>query len=430
MIASLSLLFLLSNLSRVWGEELVPLRPGHGGNRKRQEISGLDLRSQGTFIWGDTGMTIIQKKEKKKKRNTKLTQHIVSQNALANLTVYMPGDNENILSMEEFDGMLTAVSCEEDRISMTFEDDATFAYAQQVWDWVNGEDNHTFAMVAGAGDCGNNTKRIPFMISHIDYDEEANTATLSSTQTNWTAMAHSYDLTVGHVAQTPGIDSRRRRDIDKSTSVDFVHDFPFSFALGAQGLEARISCTNCSSTGSFDMEFKVSQKFFVPTGASMKVKPKGVSAIAQVKLSGSGSLTDPLVKEFNIVEIPISGLKIPGILDLGPFLTFAVGAELSAITLSAGIQSGATAKLSDDAILEVDLLNPEENKFEGWEPEIDVVDVRVDASISGGVAVFLKPKLELQAEALGQGFAIGLNMKIPNINAKLEAIVCKSLRSD
>jgi hypothetical protein len=329
--------------------------------------------------------------------------------------------------MELFDGLLTSVECNVDNIAMTFEDDASFTYAQNVWDWVNGAENNSFVMVAGPGDCGNNTRRVPYVVSTIQYDEEANQAILAASKTNWTSIAHSYDLVVGQVAQSPSPNALQARDIEKSTSIDFVHDFPFSFAIGAQGLEARLACTNCSSTGAFDMEFKVSQKFFVPTGASMKLKPRGVSAIAQIKLSGSGSLTDSLVKEFDIIEIPISGIKIPGILDLGPFLTVSVGAEISAISLSAGVQSGAKATIDDAAILEVDLLNPEENKFSGWEPQIDLVDVRVDASISGGVAVFLKPKIELQAEALGQGFAIGLNMKVPNINAKLEAIVCKCL---
>jgi hypothetical protein len=337
----------------------------------------------------------------------------------------MPGETENILNMEQFDGMLTSVECNSDNIAMAFEDDDAFAYAQQVWDWVNGADNNSFVMVAGVGDCGNNTRRIPYVISTMAFDEDANTAVLTANQTDWQTLAHSYDLTVGSVSNSNSTSALERRDIDKTANIDFNHDLPFSFAIGANGLEARIACTNCSSSGSFDMEFKVSQKLLIPTGASMKIKPKDVSAIAQIKLSGSGEVTDALTKEFNIIEIPISGIKIPGILDLGPFLTVSVGAELSAIAISAGVQSGATAKLSNDAILEVDLLNPEENSFSGWEPQIDVVDVRVDASISGGVAVFLKPAIELQAEALGKGFAIGVNMKVPNINAKLEAIACK-----
>lgn len=404
----------------VLGRELVPLRPsGHGANRKRQDTSGLNLKATETFLWGDIGMT----------RNFLVPEHPLIEasdapDAVASLTVYMPGDDENILSMEQFDGMVTSIECTDENIEMVFEDDGTFAYAQHVWDWVNGADNHSFVMVAGPGDCGN-TARTTYIVSSIAYDEEANKAVLAATQSNWAAVAHSYDLVVGGVAETRSADAVRARDIDKSTSIDFVHDLPFSLALGAQGLEARIACTNCSTTGSFDMEFKVSQKFFVPTGASMKIKPKGVSAIAQIKLSGSGDLIEPLVKEFTILEIPISGLKIPGVLDLGPFLTVSVGAELAPLSLSAGIQSGATARIDDAAILEADLLNPEKNSFSGWEPIIDVVDVRVDASISGAVAVFLKPAIELQAEALGRGFAIGINMKIPNINAKLEAIVCK-----
>jgi hypothetical protein len=341
---------------------------------------------------------------------------------VANLTVFMPGESENILAMERFDGMLTDIECNTNNLALTFEDDATFAYAQRVWDWVNGADNHSFVMVAGVGNCGNNTQRIPFTISTLSYDETANKAVLSATKTSFTAIAHSYDLLVGSVAQ-PGV---ARRAIKKATTIDFVHDLPFSVALSANGLEGRLACTNCSTTGQFDMEFKISQKLLIPTGASMKLSPRGVSAIAQIKLSGTGSLTDALTKEFDILSIPISGIKIPGVLDLGPFLTVSVGAELSAISLTAGIQTGATAKLDDAALLEVDLLHPEQNSFSGWEPIVDAVDVKVDASISGGVAVFLKPALELKAEALGHGFALGLNMKIPNVKAQLSAIACKS----
>lgn len=433
--------FLLLDVYNVLGRDLIPIRPISGlAKGKRAAPAALDLKSSETFLWGDAG-----------KFHGKALLSILNmlfpddQNAkLANLTVYMPGNEENIISTEAFDGMLTSMECNQDNIAMTFEDDATFAYAQQVWDWVNGADNNSFVMVVGVGDCGS-TKRTPFTVSSIAYDEAANKATLAATQSNWETIAHSYDLTVGSVStqsQTPAFD---RRDIDKTATVDFVHDFPFSFAIGANGLSASIACTNCSSTGSFDMEFKISQKFLVPTGASMKIKPKGVSAIAQIKLSGSGDVTDSLSKEFDIISIPVSGIKIPGILDLGPFLTVSVGAELSAISITAGIQSGATAKISDDAIMEVDLLNPDKNTFSGWEPEIDTVDVRVDASISGGVAVFLKPQLELKAEALGKqftflstlainrflgkGFEIGLNMRVPNINAKLSAIACKSLNT-
>jgi hypothetical protein len=318
----------------------------------------------------------------------------------------MPGDAENILSMENFDGMLTAVECNNATIAMTFESDATFNYAQQTWDWVNGAANRSFVMVAAPGNCGNNTNRQPYVVSSIQYDETANKATLAATKGNWTTIAHSYDLVVGSVAQNasgPSVQNgtKHKRDIEDTSSIDFNHDMTGSFGLGIGKLDARITCLNCSTTGQFDMEFKISQKLFVPTGASMKFSPKGVTAIAQMKLSGSGDLTDALTKTFDILSIPISGLKIPGVLDFGPFLTVSIGAELTAITLTAGVTSGATGSLSDEAIVEMDLLNPEENKFSGWEPTVNIIDVTVDGSISGGVAVFMQPSMELKFEALG-----------------------------
>jgi hypothetical protein len=347
---------------------------------------------------------------------------------IANLTVNMPDEAENILSMERFDGMLTNIECNADNLALTFEDDATFLYAQRVWDWVNGADNHSFVMVAGPGDCGNNTRRLPYVISTMQYDEVANKAILAASLSSWEAIAHTYDLVVGGVSGNPATNNQtqavQKRDIVKSTSIDFVHDFPFSVALTAQGLTGSLACTNCSTSGSFETEFTISQKFFVPTGARMKIQPKCVHAMANVKLSGSGGI-DALTKEFTLLEIPISAFTIPGVFDLGPFLTVSVGASVNGLTIAAGIATGATMRFDDAAIMEVDLLNPEDNTFSGWEPIVDVADVKVDGSITGGVAIYLKPALVLKAEAIGQGFEVGINMKIPNLNAKLSAIACK-----
>lgn len=346
--------------------------------------------------------------------------------------------------MEHFDGMLTDVTCSENTISMTFEEDAAFAYAQATWDWVNGADNHSFVMVAGPGDCGSNPNRIPFMVSCIQYNETTNTALLSVNQSDWKSIAHSFDLVVGSTGQDSSTDVRAR-DITKNTAIDFNHDFPFSLALSKGPLDAKLACTNCSTTGQFAIEFRVSQKFLVPTGASMKIVPQGISAIGQVKLSGSGELTEPISKTFDILSIPLSALNIPGVLEFGPFLAVAVGASLSPVSLSGGISAGATASFSNDAVLSVDLLDSTKNTFQGWTPNVKSLGVTVDASVTTTFGVFLQPSVEIRAEALGEylgilgrfgrgdaddcignGFEIGLNMKIPNVNAKITALACKS----
>ncbi|KAF2711379.1 hypothetical protein K504DRAFT_531975 [Pleomassaria siparia CBS 279.74] len=392
--------FLLFDISLVLGRTLVPIHPqGPAHNRKRAQPADLDLKSEEVFLWGDEGVNI----------------------PVANLTVSMPGATEGIVSMERFDGMLTATECNADNIALTFEDDATFLYAQQVWDWVNGADNHSFVMIAGAGDCGKDTKRTPFVISTIQYDEVANKAVLAAEKSSWEKIAHTYELTVGSVSANTTTTDIVKRNVDKQVSADFVHDLPFSLSVSANGLSGSIACTNCSTAGAFDMEYTIKQKLFVPVGAHMKLKPRGVSAIAQVKLTGSGTAKSAITKLFTLLSIPINALSIPGVFELGPFLTVSVGAEISAMTLSAGIQTGAKATLSDDAILEIDMLKPEENSFSGWAPKVEPLEFKADGSVSGGVAIFLRPALVLKASTLGQGFEVGINMRIPNLSAKITA---------
>jgi hypothetical protein len=319
---------------------------------------------------------------------------------LGNLSVYMPGDIENILSMERFDGMLKSVDCTDHEMSLQFNDDATFAYAQRVWDWVNGEDNHTFVMVAGSGDCGWNTQRQPFLVSGIAYDEDQNVARLRANSTDWQIVAHTFDLQVGNL---PLPDSAlEARDLSQDVSLDLSTSFPFSAKYTEGDLSAELECTKCGTGGSINLEFKVSVEWFDLKEASIKMSPNKVSAQAHIKLTGSGTLTEPKTYEKNVLSIPLNSITIPGgILNIGPNLDVDVGFEISAFSGSTSISSGATINLSDSAILELDLLDPSNNEFSGWLPTVDTEPLKIDAKISGGVEIFTQLGLKLVAEALG-----------------------------
>ncbi len=396
------LAFALS-VENVAATTLIPIRPDAGTHIKRQDQTALNLQNQETFLWGaDDGSKV------------------------ANLTVDCSGDNENILSMEKFDGMVTSVQCTNGSISMTFNDDENFQYAQRTWDWVNGADNHSFVMVAGPGNCGNNPTRIPFIISTMQFDQTARRAILAAQQSDWETVAHSYDLVVGSVnnpaASSTGVQTR---DLSKTAHMNFNHNFPFSVSLSTGAVSASLSCANCSTAGQFNFQFKISTKFFIPKGASMTVTPQGVSAMGQVRLGGSGDLVSPLNKTIDIASIPLDALDIPGVLKFGPFLKIAVGASLSPMNLAGGITTGATAKLSDSAVMTLDLLHPSNNKFSGWTPDVEALPFNIDATLSTTLSVFLQPSLDLEATVLGKGFDVGLNMKIPSVNARISAVACK-----
>lgn len=313
----------------------------------------------------------------------------------------MPGDTENIVSMEKFSGMLEHIDCTADGLTLKFKDDATFAYAKKVWDWVNGADDHAFVMVAGAGDCGMNAHRQPFLVSKLAYDEDQNIARLTSTPQDWKTIAHSYDLQVGNVDFPDG--GLQSRDLTYDASMSLFSAFPFSFAVTEDGLTSKIECSDCYTHGTMALQLKISQVVLIPVGASMRLAPRGVSAEMKVTLTESGTLNS--AKSFNktVASIPLDAIEIlDGIVSIGPFLDILIGFEISAISGSASVSSGATVTLSDSAILELDLLNPSNNQFSGWVPSVDPIPLAVDAKISGGIAVFAQLSLDLKAEALGE----------------------------
>jgi hypothetical protein len=319
---------------------------------------------------------------------------------LANFTVYMPGNVENIITMERFYGMLKSVNCTEQEMTLAFKDDATFAYAQRVWDWVNGAENHTFVMVAGVGDCQWNRRRQPFNVSSIAYDEDTNTARLKAQLTEWATIAHSYDLDVGHVPMT---DSHLPvRDISQDLSLDISTAFPFLIKLTRNGLSCALECAKCGIQGKINMELKVSQTQFVPSGASIRISPQGVSADAEIKLTESGTLTAPFGWEKSVKKIPLNSFTIPGVVNIGPNLDVSVGFEISALEGSASVSGGATASLQDSAIVEVDLLNFSKNKFSGWVPELNPLPIVVDAKLTGGLQIYAMPAVKLVAEVMGR----------------------------
>lgn len=314
----------------------------------------------------------------------------------------MPDDFENILSMERFEDMLKSVDCAPDLMTLAFKDDASFAHAQKVWDWVNGADNHSFIMVAGAGGCGWNDQRQLFNISALAYDEAANVARLTAKATDWISIAHSYDLQVGSIPITDS--SIKSRDLSGSVSIGFTRSYPFNFKWERNGITLGLECTDkCGTTGQFKLALTITQKYWVPTGAKLKLNPQGVSATAELKLTGSGELRSKFERRDEIVSVPIVyAISIKDLVKIGPTLDVYWGTEVGDLTGSAVITGGATIGLKDSANLEVNLLNPLDNDFSGWVPTFRPIPFQVDAKISTTLKMYLMPALTLSAEALGR----------------------------
>ena len=325
--------------------------------------------------------------------------------------------------MEKFSGMLVSQNCTPDGMTLQFHDDHTFAYAQRVWDWVNRADNHTFLMVLGSGDCGDNAHRIPYQISSISYSEDANIVMLNGTTGLWKDMAKSYQLQVGSL--TSPIGSRLgKRDITEGATLSLANDLPFTANIAQGSLFGELECDDCQITGEMNFELWITQNVIgIPDGVEFQISPNGVSATANLKLTvGSNFNSQTQLFQDTVLSLPLDGITIPpNILSIGPFLDIDAGGEITGLEGSVTISVGATSTLSDSALLRVDLLNPRDNDFSGWDPNVNFATPEVEADVSSMFQIFFMPALRLKAEALGQGIEAGIEMKMPFVDFTLQA---------
>ncbi|ORY11103.1 hypothetical protein BCR34DRAFT_332991 [Clohesyomyces aquaticus] len=378
--------------------ELKPIRPGDwtGQTLRKRDPSSLQLQNYETFLWQvpDGGKTV-----------------------LGNFTVYTPGDTEHILAMEKFEDMLKSVKCTPTALTLEFIDDTTFEYAKKVWDWVNGADDHSFLMVAAAGQCGNNTYRTPYMVHSLKYDEGPNIAHLTVTTGKWETLVHSYELRLGKV--TPPASSKliRRKDGDDSTAFSLAKPFDFKVKVEATPLAGELACVGCELTGSLDVDMHVA--FGIPDiidKATFKMQPKGISASINPSLTVTAKTEDKTEWKHTLypAPIPIYGITLGGFMRLGFFSDFIMGLESTAFDGSITVATGWKATIPDSAFVEVDFRNLGDGiKSSSWMPTFSRKPLTITGKVSMKAQLFIAPTIKLEASALDFGYEGELELKMP-----------------
>lgn len=341
----------------------------------------------------------------------------------------MPGSNENIISMQRFKGMTKSVTCSNTSIDIIFNSNQTLAYAMNVWDWVNGADNHTFIMVAGTGDCGWNDHRVPFTVSTLYSNDTTSTACLTANATQWSDAIHTYTLDVGAMPIaniTPSAKFRRslgELDFSNDLSLDFDHILPSaSVSIPFPDFTVSFACVSCGTTGEFDFGFHLETVFLVPKKAYATLNPKGVSLAINPTVSLSTDLSSSLTFSQDFLTVGLGSITIPGgILDVGPEIVFSAGVTLGPLSGSASISSGVTISLPDTASLIVDILSSAITST-GWNAVVSESPIVVTASLSGAIKTYVRAQIQLTAKAFGQGFDTGIGID-PYISTSLAAIV-------
>ncbi len=419
--------------------ELVPLRNVRQGNAKRDRKAALALKSDETLYWGGQDGTV------------------------AKLDIQMPSANESIVNMERLDGMVEKIHCPRNstgRLKVRFNNQTDFDDAQDVWQWVNNATENHFVMVIGAGDCGwNSTQRHVYHVTGLVYNDEKNTAVFDVEQKTWKEAIHTYDLTVGKAAKQGAVTQKLKRGLfDKigdwfKDAADDVKDFvtgaandvvdavgnaadavkdaagsavdivdsilnptlnpdftiPFGSDLSGKGIAFKMNgvevsgtCSQCTTTGAFDIEAKFSVKFFKIQEAWVEASTQGINATAIISLALKGDLTDKLAsKEVPVFKISPAGISIPGVLTIGPTVSINLGAEISQIKGGVTISLGGTATIPPSTA-RLDFLSQSDTAATGWKPTFQEAPFKADVFVEAKASVYLSAAVGIEISVVGE----------------------------
>jgi hypothetical protein len=326
----------------------------------------------------------------------------------------MPDAQENIISLQRFRGLLKSVECTQESISLGFKDGEAFEYAKGTWEWVNQADNHTFVLVAGTGDCGWNTYRVPFIVSNLKFDEKENSALVVAKASKWEEATHTYTLRVGSIPK-PSAKFRRQLGSEGNYNPEMSFGFDYKFAIPTQermypvkgkNISVTLDCDDCGTHGRFTLSLYMETILSVPTKMQASFRPHGVSARIVPKLT----LATNISSNYKLFDkqwppIPMEAVTIPGgVVDIVPHMSYRASADAGPLTASASLSGGTVMTLDDSANISLDLLGTSGSMLSqkgSFTPDIKARQWILEGKAVGELKMKATGRLGLAAKALG-----------------------------
>ena len=386
------------------------------------------------------------------------------------MTLYAP-DGLQMIMMERFESLTSAVDCKGDdgSMSLTFKSKEAYDYALKTWSYINEREEDRFLLIANHEGCGPQDQRQPYLITKLTEDSKGLRFLLTARVTSWFDVAGHYSVDFGKAL--PDAKSRKlkvRGLLDDITDVvsdvgDFIGDgadavvdtvtdvvdgvgdviqgdinlsksISFDVGVGQQGQRTNIytdssgrlklDCVNCYITGSFEASGHLSVENWQLEDLRIEASPRGLAASLELEASITASSSPDSLqysKELFSAPVPGAGLEIPGIFELGAILSYEVGVSTS-FQGSAAVGFGVRATVPDTANAVLDLAGEGESSVTGFSGAVDPIFGVKQLSASVTVAAFSKPKLSFGVELTKIGKAeVALIVKLPEVSATLAA---------
>ena len=368
-----------------------------------------------------------------------LTQFLAGngQVLLANMTLYAP-DGLQMIMMERFEGLTTAVDCKGDdgSMSLTFKSQEAFNYALQTWSYINENDDDRFLLIANHDGCGPDDQRQPYLITKVTEDTQDLTTFLTAQVAEWSEVAGTYDLDFGK-ASPSAPSARKLKERGFLSNVGTWSENPkvtFPMNVGTEGKRSNVytdsqgrltlDCVNCYVTGSFQVTGHLEVHIATIKEFTIEATPSGLAAEleleAVIKASNSPASLQ-FSKELFSFPIPDAGFEIKDIMKIGAILSYDVGASIS-LQGTGTVDFGLKSTIPDSANAVLNLVGSGQSGATGFSSSLDpVFDVK-ELSASVTLSAYSQPKLSVEIDVTKVGSAeASLSMKLPEVSVTLEA---------
>ncbi|KAI6381329.1 hypothetical protein MCOR25_001261 [Pyricularia grisea] len=261
---------------------------------------------------------------------------------------------------------IKGVSCAtKGSVIIPFTDATDYASAKKQWPAKD------FVFVTTSdGSCASDGQRGFYSVSALAFDDKKTTVTATAASAAIKDVMNDAQV---QWATTPGAKAKRSLDLDLSIDLSgkkLVDQGPFS-----------VTADVAKYTGDISISGSLSFNFLKLKLSSMSVDLDYNSALAlnlTTAVKASKDTTQSL--KFEPLDATVSAFSIPGILDVGPLLSFGLGVELSAsgtVTVKTGILTTFT-----DSKVHLDFIDAKSSTATGWKPVTTMDNTfSVDASL-------------------------------------------------
>ncbi|TLD21325.1 hypothetical protein PspLS_09241 [Pyricularia sp. CBS 133598] len=277
-----------------------------------------------------------------------------------------------------------SVTCTKGLVNIVFTNQDAFETSKL---WPN---NKFILITADSGGCAPAGERGLFLVTSIKFDDKAKTLIASADPT-----------TVDKVMENAHVKWTKKSTAPNNAGMNFPINIDLSGTDIAKKGPLSLKADVAKFTGS--VGFSGSLDFDFLTG-KLKQMTGDMNYNSVLALNLSAALTakdsQSTMHQFAPVEAKVATFSIPGILDVGPILTFGLGVEFGAkgeIKVATGMRSEIK-----DSTVHIDFLDAKKSTVTGWKPVTSISASKFSADVSLQINPFATLNVAMGVRAFGK----------------------------